>query len=68
MRRDFIKLFKAMMLLLIFILSLLPEAIIIKQLGLTFQAATLILWLVGIEAVDDWDEYEREKNNYKKYR
>lgn len=68
MRRDFIKLFKAMMLLLIFILSLLPEAIIIKQLGLTFQADTLILWLVGIEAVDAWDEYEREKNNYKKYR
>lgn len=30
MRRDFIKLFKAMMLLMIFILSLLPEAIIIK--------------------------------------
>lgn len=68
MRRDFIKLFKAMMLLLIFILSLLPEAIIIKQLGLTFRADTLILWMAGIEAVDAWDEYEREKNNYKKYR
>lgn len=70
MRRDFIKLFKAMMLLMIFILSLLPgpEAIIIKQLDLTFGADTLILWLAGIEAVDAWDEYEREKNNYKKYR
>lgn len=68
MRRDFIKLFKAMMLLMIFILSLLPEAIIIKQLGLTFRADTLILWMAGIEAVDAWDEYEREKNNYKKYR
>lgn len=68
MRRDFIKLFKVMMLLMIFILSLLPEAIIIKQLGLTFGADTLILWLAGIEAVDAWDEYEREKNNYKKYR
>lgn len=67
MRRDFIKFFKAMMLLLIFILSLLPEAIIIKQLGLTFRADTLILWMAGIEAVDAWDEYEREKNNYKKY-
>lgn len=30
MRRDFMKIFKAIMLLLIFILSLLPEAIIIK--------------------------------------
>ena len=68
MRRDFIKIFKAMMLLMIFILSLLPEAIIIKQLGLTFRADTLILWMAGIEAVDAWDEYEREKNNYKKYR
>ena len=68
MRRDFIKFFKAMMLLMIFILSLLPEAIIIKQLGLTFRADTLILWMAGIEAVDAWDEYEREKNNYKKYR
>lgn len=68
MRRDFIKFSKAMMLLLIFILSLLPEAIIIKQLGLTFRADTLILWMAGIEAVDAWDEYEREKNNYKKNR
>lgn len=68
MRRDFIKFFKAMMLLMIFILSLLPEAIIIKQLGLTFRADTLILWMAGIETVDAWDEYEREKNNYKKYR
>ena len=66
MRRDFIKFFKAMMLLMIFILSLLPEAIIIKQLGLAFRADTLILWMAGIEAVDAWDEYEREKN--KKYR
>lgn len=66
MRRDFIKFFKAMMLLLIFILSLLPEEIIIKQLGLAFRADTLILWMAGIEAVDAWDEYEREKNNYKK--
>ena len=68
MRRDFIKFFKAMMLLLIFILSLLPEEIIIKQLGLAFRADTLILWMAGIEAVDAWDEYEREKNNYKKNR
>ena len=68
MRRDFIKFFKAMMLLMIFILSLLPEAIIIKHLGLAFRADTLILWMAGIEAVDAWDEYEREKNNYKKYR
>ena len=68
MRRDFMKIFKAIMLLLIFILSLLPEAIIIKQLGLTFRADTLILWMAGIETVDAWDEYEREKNNYKKYR
>lgn len=53
MSRDFIKLFKSMMLLMIFILlSLLPEAIIIKQLGLTFRADTLILWMAGIEAVD----------------
>lgn len=50
MRRDFIKFFKAMMLLMIFILSLLPEAIIIKQLGLAFRADTLILWMAGIEA------------------
>lgn len=68
MRRDFMKIFKAIMLLLIFILSLLPEAIIIKQLGLTFRADILILWMAGIETVDAWDEYEREKNNYKKYR
>lgn len=53
MRRDFIKLFKVMMLLMIFILSLLPEAIIIKQLGLTFGADTLILWLAGIFEWDD---------------
>ena len=53
MSRDFIKLFKAMMLLMIFILlSLLPKAIIIKQLGLAFRADTLILWMAGIEAVD----------------
>ena len=52
----------------VFILSLLPEALIIKQLGLVFRADTLILWMAGIEAVDAWDEYEREKNNYKKYR
>lgn len=68
MRRDFIKFFKAMMLLLIFILSLLPEEIIIKQLGLAIRADTLILWMAGIEVVDAWDEYEREKNNYKKNR
>ena len=41
MRRDFIKFFKAMMLLMIFILSLLPEAIIIKQLGLLPAGALL---------------------------
>ena len=48
MRRDFIKFFKAMMLLMIFILSLLPEAIIIKQLGLAFRADTLILCVVDL--------------------
>ena len=50
MRRDIVKLFKAYMLLMIFLLSLLPEPFILKA---------------GIEAVDAWDEYKREKNRNK---
>ena len=26
---------------------------------------TLVLWMAGIEAVDAWDEYKREKNRNK---
>ena len=51
MRRDIVKLFKAYMLLMIFLLSLLPEPFMLKHLG--------------IEAVDAWDEYKREKNKNK---
>lgn len=64
MRRDIVKLFKAYMLLMIFLLSLLPEPFILKHLGVTLRADTLVLWMAGIEAVDAWDEY-REKNRNK---
>lgn len=67
MRRDVIKLFKAYMLLMIFLLSLLPESFVLKYLGMALRADTLILWMAGIEAADAWDEYKKEKNkrNYK---
>ena len=65
MRRDWIKLFKAYMLLMIFVLSLLPESFIVKYLGIGLRLDTLVLWMAGIEAVDAWDEYKSEKNNYK---
>ena len=65
MRRDIIKLFKAYMLLMIFLLSLLPEPFMLKQLGVTLQADILVLWMAGIEAVDAWDAYKREKNRNK---
>ena len=58
MRRD--------MLLMIFLLSLLPEPFMLKHLGITLRADTLVLWMAGIEAVDAWDEYKREKNRNKK--
>ena len=64
MRRDVVKLFKAYMLLMIFLLSLLPEPFILKHLGVTLRADTLVLWMAGIEAVDAWDEYKREKNTF----
>ena len=66
MRRDIVKLFKAYMLLMIFLLSLLPEPFMLKHLGVTLRADTLVLWMAGIEAVDAWDEYKREKNRNKK--
>ena len=62
MRRDIVKLFKAYMLLMIFLLSLLPEPFMLKHLGITLRADTLVLWMAGIEA---GDEYKREKNKNK---
>ena len=41
MRRDIVKLFKAYMLLMIFLLSLLPEPFMLKHLGVTLRADTL---------------------------
>lgn len=52
MRRDIVKLLKAYMLLMIFLLSLLPEPFMLKHLGVTLRADTLGLWMAGIEAVD----------------
>ena len=37
----------------------------LKQLGVTLQADILVLWMAGIEAVDAWDAYKREKNRNK---
>ena len=37
----------------------------ILNLGVTLRADTLVLWMAGIEAVDAWDEYKREKNRNK---
>ncbi len=67
MRRDIVKLFKAYMLLMIFLLSLLPlpEPFMLKHLGITLRMDTLVLWMAGIEAVDAWDEHKREKNRNK---
>lgn len=65
MRRDIVKLFKAYMLLIIFLLSLLPEPFMLEHLGITLRADTLVLWMAGIEAVDACDEYKREKNRNK---
>lgn len=65
MRRDIDKLFKAYMLLIIFLLSLLPEPFMLEHLGITLRADTLVLWMAGIEAVDACDEYKREKNRNK---
>lgn len=65
MRRDIVKLFKAYMLLMIFLLTLFPEPFMLKHLGITLRADTLVLWMAGIEAVDAWDKYKREKNRNK---
>ena len=69
MRRDIVKLFKAYMLLMIFLLSLLPEPFMLKHLGITLRADTLVLWMAGIEAVDAWDKVgqilRKEKNKNK---
>ena len=53
MRRDIVKLFKAYMLLMIFLLSLLPlpEPFMLKHLGITLRMDTLVLWMARIEAV-----------------
>lgn len=67
-RRDIVKLFKAYMLLMIFLLSLLPESFILKYLGAAIRVDTLVLWMAGIEAVDAWDEYKRERNKSKSRR
>ena len=45
MRRDIVKLFKAYMLLMIFLLSLLLEPFLLKYLGVTLRADTLVLWM-----------------------
>lgn len=37
----------------------------LKHLGVILWVDTLVLWMAGIEAVDVWDEYEREKNRNK---
>lgn len=43
MRRDRVKLFKAYMLLMIFLFSLLPEPFMLKHLGITLRVDTLVL-------------------------
>lgn len=53
------------MLLMLFLFSLLPEPFMLKHLGVILWVDTLVLWMAGIEAVDVWDEYEREKNRNK---
>ena len=65
LRSVIVKLFYAYLLLMIFLLSLLPEPFMLKHLGVTLRTDTLVLWMAGIEAVDAWDEYKREKNKNK---